>query len=161
MGAFKADTEKPTTLWSNHKDWLQNLARELTREDRERIRQGGKRLAEVKHVAWLHEFAILEDHFACMFAAVYNHVDLGAWEKVCHWEQDKSDQFRAPRRMILTWQCSYLSSELNLHVSVSVHSPGKYRAYTRAFASAVLDAWSHGCATWMDVKHMSKKFCLW
>ena len=113
MGAFQADTEKPTTLWSNHKDWLVNLARQLTPQDRERIRQGGKRLAESKDVAWLREFSILEKIISCKRFRQYIQPCLGSWEKVCHREQDQSDQFRAPRMILLTWQCSYLSSELN------------------------------------------------
>ena len=113
MGAFQADTEKPTTLWSNHKDWLLNLARQLTPQDRERIRQGGKRLAESKDVAWLREFSILEKIISCKRFRQYIQPCLGSWEKVCHREQDQSDQFRAPRMILLTWQCSYLSSELN------------------------------------------------
>ena len=53
MGAFGAPTEKPTTFWSNHRDWLLMLVREMTKEDRQRIEELAVRLTIRKFAACL------------------------------------------------------------------------------------------------------------
>ena len=48
IGAFDGDTVKPTTLWSNHREWLRALQKRVTADDRLRIEELKKPLATQK-----------------------------------------------------------------------------------------------------------------
>ena len=119
MGAFGAPTEKPTTFWSNHRDWLLMLVREMTKEDRQRIEELAVRLTIRKFAACLQcQVAYMLVPYVIHGSSRHTHTHTCACNVVG----------RGGRGCISP----------PLHVDL--------RAYTPEFGLALVKAWKAGCA---------------